>query len=128
MSEPMTSERLAEIEETVIGDPWVEALRDELVAEVRRLKQHEAATIDAHRLFDRIGIPKAAGQPCDDPECYTQTGHRLRQVIAEVTRLRDENASLREDAERLDWLLDSYGLEVGCDRERIDAARKANGA
>lgn len=90
MTEPMTAERLAFIkrmhrnQSPHIKQRETSIQMGELIAEVERLNQFEAAVKDAHRLFDRLGIPKAAGQPCDDPECDTHTGHRLRQLIKEL--------------------------------------------
>ena len=44
---------------------------------------------EAHKLLDGAGVPEASGVACDDPECQTRLGHRLRTLIYERDTLRN---------------------------------------
>lgn len=58
---------------------------------------YSMAVEDAHKALDAAGVPSAEGARCDDPECQTKLGHRVRAVIAERDRLRQENGTLRTE-------------------------------
>jgi hypothetical protein len=69
-----------------------------LLEEVERLRQFEVATQEAHAVLDAASVPTAVRATCDDPNCKTMLGHRVRWAVAEIARFRAEAA---KDAETI---------------------------
>ena len=49
--------------------------------------KYQLAVEEAHKILDEMGIASAKEIHCDDPECHSSLGHRLRDLRTETQRL-----------------------------------------
>lgn len=93
-------------------------LREALYAAESALADATAAVDDGHAALDLAGIPPALGARCEDGQCQTKLGHRIREAtrrLADATRERDEQRLQAEGANRR-----IHVLEV--ERDSLDRA------
>lgn len=58
---------------------------------IREHDEFKAAVEESHRRLDDAGVPKAGA--CEDDNCETKLGHRVRDLVRERDRLRAALAS-----------------------------------
>lgn len=76
--------------------------KDRLEDEVARLEGYKESIEAAHKLLDKVGIPGAAGAPCDYPKCISHMTHRVHTLIEREATSNLQVADLEKSAAEIE--------------------------
>ena len=73
----------------------------------------------AHAILDEMGIERAEGKTCDDPDCNSMLIHRLKELQSELPALVAEVARLRAALEQVERTLSNF-VAPGAAQDELD--------